>query len=57
MRLVTPMTLVGRTALSVDTSTNSRVPWLIAACATLRVPRTLLRTASRTFRSASGTCL
>src|SRR5579884_2942883 len=56
-RLVAPITLVGRTALSVETCTNSRVPCAIAASATLRVPSTLLRAASSTLRSAIGRCL
>src|SRR5438094_813412 len=49
--------LVGWTALSVETSTNSFVPWVVAASATLRVPITLFRAASMTFCSARGTCL
>ena len=52
------MTLVGFTALSVETSTNLRAPARCAARATAMVESTLLRTASKAFSSSiSGTCL
>ncbi len=52
------MTLVGFTALSVDTSTNLRAPAACAARATTTVESTLLATAWKAFSpSISGTCL
>ena len=51
------MTLVGRTALSVETSTKVRTFASAAARATVSVPITLLRTPSMTLCSTSGTCL
>jgi hypothetical protein len=57
-RLVAPITLVGFTALSVETNTNFFTPQSIAARATTDVPSTLLRTASHVLVSSmSGTCL
>ena len=57
MRLVAPITLEGCTALSVEISTNFSAPKRAAHSATERVPSTLLRTASTTLLSISGTCL
>ena len=45
-RLVAPITLVGRTALSVEMSTNFWVPALRAASSVAQVPRMLFSTAS-----------
>ncbi|MNW16867.1 hypothetical protein D3C71_2158710 [compost metagenome] len=56
-RLVEPMTLVGRTALSVEMSTKHLTPLAMAALAMLKVPNTLLRTPSIGLCSTSGTCL
>jgi len=56
-RLLAPMTLVGRTALSVDTSTKRSTPLSTAACMAARVPRMLLVTADQGFSSSMGTCL
>ncbi len=57
-RFDAPMTLVGLTALSVDTNTSFSTPFAIAACATRHVPSELLRTASQPLpTSAMGTCL
>ena len=56
-RLVSPITLVGCTALSVETSTKFSTPLAAAMRTTLRVPTTLLRTVSRGFFSARETCL
>ena len=56
-RLVSPMTLVGSTALSVETSTKCDARLWAAMRATLRVPTILLRTVSRGFLSARETCL
>ena len=57
MRLLAPMTLVGRTALSVETSTKLATPLSIAARATFNVPSTLLATPSQGLCSTIGTCL
>ena len=57
MRLVAPMTLVGRTALSVEMSTKCSTPNSAESSATFRVPSTLLVIASATLLSISGTCL
>ena len=43
MRLLAPMMLVGRTALSVEINTKRRTPLANAACAVLRVPNTLFK--------------
>ena len=51
------MTVAGRTALSVDTSTKRFAPASPAAAATMRVATALLRTASTGFSSINGTCL
>ena len=51
------MMLVERTALSVEMSTRCRTFAASAASTTLCVPSTLLRNASSTFVSMSGTCL
>jgi len=56
-RLVAPMTEVGRTALSVETRTNFSTWYLQASEATLKVPMTLLFTASTGASSIMGTCL
>ena len=52
------MTLVGLTALSVDTSTNFSTFASTAARPSTQVPNALLRTACQAFSSSiSGTCL
>ncbi len=51
------MTVVGATALSVETSTNVRAPASPAARAITRVASALLRTASTGLRSIIATCL
>ena len=56
-RLLAPMMLVGRTALSVLTSTTSDTPCSAANCATVRVPKTLFFSASAGLCSTKGTCL
>jgi hypothetical protein len=56
-RLVAPITLEGFTALSVEISTKRSAPKRAAHCATYSVPKMLLRTASTTLLSMSGTCL
>ena len=56
-RLVAPMTLVGRTALSVDMKTKRATPMLSATRARLCVPSTFVFTASPGALSISGTCL
>ena len=57
MRLVAPITLTGRMALSVEIITRRSTPYSRAASTTLRVPWMLLVTASSTFISIKGTCL
>ena len=56
-RLVAPMTLVGFTALSVETMINRLTPYLTAREATCMVPFTLLTTAVQGSSSMMGTCL
>ena len=57
-RLVAPITLVGFTALSVDTSTKRAAPTSPATRAACSVPSTLVRSASISLcASISGTCL
>ncbi|MNC94605.1 hypothetical protein D3C83_114990 [compost metagenome] len=57
-RLEAPITLVGLTALSVETRTNLRAPAACAARATTTVESTLLASAWNAFSvSISGTCL
>ncbi|MNW00698.1 hypothetical protein D3C71_1962270 [compost metagenome] len=57
MRLVLPITLVGRTALSVEISTKLRTPARSADCAVCRVPMVLFSTPSAMLCSTIGTCL
>ena len=57
MRLLAPITLVGRTALSVDTNTKRLTELASAARAMLSVPNTLLSTPSPALSSTIGTCL
>ena len=57
MRLVAPMMLVGATALSVEIRTKRSTPAPSAASTSVRVPTTLLVTASSGCSSISGTCL
>ena len=57
MRFEHPITLVGFTALSVDTITNLRVPYSTARSAMTLVPFTLFTTASYGLSSIMGTCL
>ena len=56
-RLVAPMTLVGRTALSVEIMTKSSTPVRSAALATTIIPRTLFLTASALFASICAEAL
>ena len=56
-RFVAPITLIGRTALSVEISTNVRAPAARAASRVAQVPRMLFSTASTRWNSMSGTCL
>ena len=56
-RLLAPMMLVGRTALSVDTSTNRSTPPFSAASARTAVPKVLLRRPATALCSTIGTCL
>ena len=51
------MTLEGRTALSVEISTNRLTPTAADASITLSVPNTLVRAASTGWSSSTGTCL
>ena len=57
MRLVAPMTLDGRTALSVETNTNRSTPAATAASSIASVPPMLTWTASEGCSSIIGTCL
>ena len=57
MRLVAPMMLLGRTALSVEIMTNRSAPKFTAARAVTRLPVTLFITASQALLSIRGTCL
>ena len=57
IRLVAPMMLVGATALSVETRTKRSTPAPSATSTSVRVPTTLLVTASSGCSSISGTCL
>ncbi|MNV99944.1 hypothetical protein D3C71_1953780 [compost metagenome] len=56
-RLLAPITLVGRTALSVLTSTKSLTPHSAATRAVIIVPRVLFLTPSAGLCSTIGTCL
>ncbi|MNT47945.1 hypothetical protein D3C72_1847010 [compost metagenome] len=56
-RLVRPMTLVGRTALSVEIRTKLATPAFKAAWAVLSVPTTLFSSPSAMLCSTIGTCL
>ncbi|KAF5048284.1 hypothetical protein DSECCO2_451650 [anaerobic digester metagenome] len=56
-RLDAPMTLVGRTALSVDTSTKRSTPCRTEASMTVREPTMLFVTACQGLSSSMGTCL
>ena len=56
-RLVAPITLVGFTALSVETSTKASTPASIAASAVTQAEKVLLRTPSTALFSTMGTCL
>ena len=57
MRLVQPITLVGFTALSVESCTNRSTSCSLALTSRFLVPRTLFLTASAGLTSISGTCL
>ena len=57
MALDFPMALMGYAALSVDRHTTRDTPSSIAACSTLSVPMTFVRTASMGKNSQEGTCL
>ena len=57
IRLLAPITFVGRTALSVEMSTNDFTLCSAAHLATLYVPNTLFLTPSITLYSTKGTCL
>ena len=54
---VAPITVAGRTALSVETSTKRLLPASAAAAATIRVATALFCTAATGFSSISPTCL
>src|SRR3546814_2101452 len=56
-RLLAPMTLVGRTALSVDMRTKFGTDRASASRAIVRVPNTLTLIPSPGLCSTSGTCL
>ena len=56
-RLLAPITLVGRTALSVLMSTKSLTPFSAAAWAVRSVPNTLFLMPAAGLCSTSGTCL
>ena len=56
-RLLAPITLVGRTALSVEIKINWRIPQLRAALQTTRAVHTLLASPDNGLASTSGTCL
>ncbi|MNE45323.1 hypothetical protein D3C80_1396020 [compost metagenome] len=56
-RLVLPITLVGRTALSVEISTKLATPACKAAWAVCKVPMTLFSKPSAILCSTIGTCL
>ena len=56
-RLLAPMTLDGRTALSVETRTNRSTPAATLASRRARVPPMLTWTASDGWSSIIGTCL
>ena len=56
-RLLAPITLDGRTALSVDTRTNRSTPAATAASSSASVPPMLTWTASDGCSSIIGTCL
>ena len=56
MALDLPMALMGYAALSVDRHTTRSTPSSMAACSTLSVPMTLVRTASMGKNSQEGTC-
>jgi hypothetical protein len=57
MRLEAPIRLVGRTALSVEISTQVSTPASRAASATAWVPSALFTRPTRTLASTIGTCL
>ena len=57
MRLLAPITLDGRTALSVDTKTNRATPAASAASSMTSVPPMLTCVASEGCSSIIGTCL
>ncbi len=57
MRLLAPITLDGRTALSVETKTNRSTPAATAASSSASVPPMLTWTASDGCSSIIGTCL
>ena len=56
-RFEAPITLVGRTALSVEIRTQVSAPVSSARRATVSEPKTLLRKPCCMFDSTSGTCL
>ena len=56
-RFEAPITLVGRTALSVEMRMQVSAPVSSAARATASVPKTLLRRPCCMFASTIGTCL
>ena len=57
MRLLAPIVLVGRTALSVEIKTKVATPHSCAARAQASVPNTLLRMPSMVLSATRGTCL
>src|SRR6185312_1660414 len=56
-RLLAPMMLVGRTALSLDTSTTRSTPSFLAVSASASVPNVLFRKPAKGLASTIGTCL
>ena len=56
-RLVAPIALVGRTALSVEINIKRSTPLFSAAETALDVPNTLFSMPWRMLRSTNGTCL
>ena len=56
-RLLAPMILVGRTALSLDTSTKRSTPSSLATSATTSVPNVLFCKPANGLVSTIGTCL
>ena len=56
-RLLAPITLVGRTALSLETKTKFEIWFSIAIFPVIQAPMILFLTPSQIFSSTNGTCL